>query len=290
MARFKISAFADEIDEKLEVQLRVLKENNIKYMEVRGVDGESVVNYTLEEVSEIKKRLDAEGISVSAIGSPIGKIGIDEAFEPHLKLFKHTLEIAKILECKYIRMFSFYIPKGQIAEKCRQAVMNRWSLFVDAATKHDVVLLHENEKGIYGDTAERCKDILETMNCNFVKATFDPANFVQCDQKVFPEAYELLKNHLEYIHIKDALFSDHSVVPSGYGDGNIKSFLKEVNNINYEGFLSIEPHLGNFKGFAELENKMNLNMNVSHEGEKNFLLAKNALYKILEEIGVEAYE
>ncbi|HAA24848.1 MAG TPA: xylose isomerase, partial [Ruminiclostridium sp.] len=44
-----------------------------------------------------------------------------------------------------------------------------------------IILAHENEKGIYGDTPERCVDIIKSMNCDYVRAVFDPANFIQCD-------------------------------------------------------------------------------------------------------------
>lgn len=284
MDKFIISVFADEIHEELEKQMNSLEQYGIKHIEIRGVNGKCIVDYSLEEVREIKRRLDLRGLKVSAIGSPIGKIYIAEDFKPHLELFKHTLEIAKIMEVNLIRMFSFFIPQGEEPKKYREEVINRWRQFIEAAKGHDVILLHENEKDIYGDTAERCLDLLESLNCDFVKAAFDPANFVQCNVETYPHAYELLKDYIIHMHIKDALYSDGSVVPSGQGDGQVTAILRRLKEAEYRGFLTIEPHLTWFKGFDELEGHSH-SLNTAASGEKEFSVAIKALDNILKDLG-----
>ncbi len=159
MSKFILTAFADEIAPDLKTQMEVLEKHGIKHIEMRKVNGKNLVDHSLDEVGELKKQLDASGFKISAIGSPLGKIQITDDFEPHFALFKHTMEIAKILETKYIRMFSFYIPKGENPANFRDEVMNRWSKFIAAASGSGLVLLHENEKEIYGDTPERCLDL-----------------------------------------------------------------------------------------------------------------------------------
>nr|MBO2495109.1 xylose isomerase [Clostridia bacterium] len=283
MSKFLLSAFADEIDPDLKVQMDVLEQHGIGYIEMRGVYGRSIVEYSLDEVKDIKRKLDERGFKVSAVGSPIGKIGILDDFQPHLELFKHTIEIAKILETGYIRMFSFYIPRGDDPAKYRDEVLRRWEEFIKVARGTGLTLLHENEKGIYGDTAERCLDLMEALGCDYVRFTFDPANFVQCDVETYPHAFNLLKDYIAYMHIKDALYSNHSVVPAGYGDGRVKDILAELYDMGYEGFLSIEPHLGKFAGLEQLEQGM-VDPNLPEGGPRLFGVAANALKKILSEI------
>jgi len=283
MNKFLLSAFADEIDADLNTQMDVLDQHGIKYIEMRGVDGKNLVYYSLEEVREIKNRIDARGFKLSAVGSPLGKICINDDFGPHLELFKHTLEIAKIMDCSYIRMFSFFIPEGENPEIYRDEVINRWSQFVKAADGSGVILLHENEKGIYGDTPERCLDLIESLNSDQAKAIFDFANFVQCDVKNYPQGYEMLKNHIEYVHVKDAVYSDHHVVPAGEGDGSVEEILRELARSGYEGFISLEPHLGNFTGFAELEPN-SPGFDLPEGGARSFAIAVQALKKLLTKI------
>lgn len=242
MSKFIITGFADEIDNSLEKQMETLKELGVKYIEMRGVNGKNLSDYEPEDTVAIKKTLDENGFKLSAVGSPIGKIGINDDFEPHFEKFKKVVEIAKIMETKYIRMFSFFIDKNDNPADYREKVLAYWKRFADYAAENGIMLLHENEKGIYGDNAERCKDILDSCDSSVVRGIFDPANFVQCkvDTKA---AFELLRGDVVYMHIKDALMENGKVVPSGQGDGNLEFILKSLCDSGYEGFLSLEPHL-----------------------------------------------
>ncbi len=284
MSQFKLSAFADEIDMDLTIQMDVLDQHGIKHIEMRGVNGKGLVEYTLHEVKEIKRQIDARGFKLSAVGSPLGKIKITDDFGPQLELFKHTLEVAHIMESPYIRMFSFFIPEGEDPASYREEVMKRWQAFIDTARGSGLTLLHENEKEIYGDTAERCLDLVESMNSDYFKAIFDPANFVQCQVETYPHAFELLKDHVIYIHVKDALRENGEVVPAGEGDGKVKEIIQELHRDGFEGFLSVEPHLSHFKGFDKLEMDPKIKK-MEDGGPKTFAVAVNALKKILRDIG-----
>lgn len=277
-----ISGFADEIDPSLDKQIEVIKKLGISHIEMRGVDGKGLVEYPLDEVKKIKEKLDANGIRLSAVGSPIGKIQITDPFEEHFELFKHTVEIAKIMETPYIRMFSFFMPEGEEPGKYKDEVFRRLGMFVDYAKQQDVVLLHENEKEIYGDVAVRCKEILDEFACDNFRAVFDFANFVQCKQDT-KEVYEMLKPYISYIHIKDAMWESGKVVPAGYGDGNVKEILADLIKNGYEGVLSLEPHLADFAGFSALE-QGETEKKEPLSGEEAYTTAYNALRKIVEEL------
>lgn len=282
MSKFILSAFADEVADDLISQMDNLEKHDIKYIELRGINSKNVSDLSIQEAKDIKKKLDQRGFKISAIGSPIGKQKITDEFQPHFDKFKHVLDLAHIFETKYIRMFSFFMPKNDNPLNYRDEVLRRWEKFIEAANGKNVILLHENEKDIYGDTAERCADLIESLSCGFLKATFDPANFVQVGEKVYPDAYNTLKNYIEYVHIKDAVSGTGKVVPAGYGDGCIKQLLEELHSSGFEGFLSLEPHLASFSGFSSLEPEG------AHlpEGDNvsNFAIAVFALNRILSQI------
>ncbi len=283
MSKFILSAFGDEISENLMVQMDTLAKHDINHIEIRSAYGKNISNYTLCEIKEIKKQLDSRNFRISAIGSPIGKIKITDDMAPELEKFKNLLEIAGILEADYIRIFSFFIPEGQDTSIYRDEVLARYTKYLEIAKGSRITLLHENEKDIYGDTPERCLDLLKTLNCPYLFATFDPANFIQCGIQAFPHAFDLLRPYIKYIHIKDALMASGEVVPAGAGDGKIKEVISRLKNTGYEGFLSLEPHLADFKGFSELENGNKVS-NVKLDGVQAFGLAINALNKILSEV------
>ena len=283
MAYSKISGFADEIDAAVDKQFAVLDKLNMKYFEVRGVDGKNISTLSEGEVCNLKKKMERYGIKVSSIGSPIGKVKLDAPFEEHFELFKRVVEIAKSLDTKYIRMFSFYHDGGDLwTEEEREEVLARLRRMIDYAREQDMVLLHENEKDIYGDTADRCANLMKELYCEHFKAVFDPANFVQCKQDT-KYGYELLKDYIAYMHIKDARYVDNKVVPAGMGDGNVSYVLKALFENGYDGYLSLEPHLGHFAGLAalELDDAM---LDLPEGGEGTFTLAYRALCEILDEV------
>lgn len=279
VGKIEISGFADEIAEDLNKQIEVIKKLGISYIEMRGVNGKPLVEYSLEEVKEIKKQLDKNGIRLSSIGSPIGKINITEDFEDHFELYKKTVEIAKIMETPFIRIFSFFLPSGEEPEVYKRQVFERLERFVDYAVQENVILLHENEKDIYGDNVKRCLEIMEQFSNKHFKAVFDFANFVQCHQDT-EEAYKLLKPYIAYVHIKDAKMDSGTVVPAGYGDGHIEEILDDLLQNGYDGFLSLEPHLADFTGFAALEQNGEKKEH-KMSGEEAYTTAYNALRKIL---------
>lgn len=249
MSKFKLCAFADEAGTEIEKQIRALKDNQISLIELRGVNGNNISELTIEQAKKLKRQLNAKGIQVWSIGSPIGKIQITDAFEPHMQLFLHTLEIAQIMESSCIRLFSFYIPKNTKPSIYREEVLQRLNEFSKAAEGSGVTLCHENEKDIYGDNAERCLEILKEVKG--LKGIFDPANFIQCGQDIC-SAWELLSPYIHYIHIKDCK-NNGLMVPAGEGDGQIPFVLKKWADMG-AGILTIEPHLAVFKGLDKLEN------------------------------------
>lgn len=282
-SNFVLSGFADEIANDLTTQMTIIEKLDMHYIEMRGVDGDNLIFHQDAKVKEIKNRLDAHGIKLSALGSPLGKIGITDNFTTHFEQFKRAIEIAHIMETKNIRVFSFYIPKEANLVDYQGKVFDQLGQFVDYAKANDAVLLHENEKGIYGEMAAECKKLMDTFGGEHFQAVFDFANFVQCKQDTV-EAYEILKQHVKYVHVKDALWESGAIVPAGNGDGNVEKILRLLEQNDFRGFLSIEPHLFDFQGFEKLENgsqKLVTNSTSKMTGAEAFTLAHDSLVKLL---------
>ena len=283
MAKFILSAFADEASPMLDEQIKALKEEGVSLIELRGVDGKNVSTLTLEEAVAVKAKLDAAGIRLSALGSPYGKASLGVAFDEHLALFKHGLELCKALDCKRIRMFSFYPTEGVSPEDSREEVLRRLEIMVSLAEEAGVTLVHENEKGIYGDDTARNADLLQHFGDRMGFA-FDPANFIQCSVKPI-EAFDVLHNRITYMHIKDAFLSDGAVVCAGHGDGNMSEILRRLNaEREDEVILTVEPHLTVFKGLSDLQDEELKHHEAYPDSRTAFHAAVQALKDILAEI------
>jgi 3-dehydroshikimate dehydratase len=250
----KLSAFADEVTDGFLQQVEYLAGEKVGYIEPRFVNKKNIMDLTKAELNEAKKMIDDHGLKVSAIGSPIGKVKLDEPFEPHLDKFKHAVDLAVFFETPYIRMFSYYAPEGKNIDDYREQVMERMAAKVEVLADADVTMVHENEANIYGHTAANCVDMVETINSPKLRLVYDPANFVWGEKLTnnVEVCWPVMKPYVVHIHIKDWKLGSGDVgsVP-GEGDGQIKELLAELAAANYDGCMTMEPHLqtgGQFGG------------------------------------------
>ena len=243
----KIYAFADDASPQLSGQIRALLENGLDGMEIRNVDGENVSALSPEKARAIRRRMDDAGLAAWSIGSPLGKADITDDFQGQTEMLKRMLEIADILGAAHLRLFSFYTPETD-RDTWRDVVLERLGTFTEIARGSGVMLCHENEKGIFGDTAARCAELHRALPA--LHAVFDPANFVQCREDA-AAAWQLLRPYVRYLHIKDAL-PDGSVVPAGCGAGHIPEILADYAARGGTA-VTLEPHLAEFVGLSALE-------------------------------------
>lgn len=279
--RIIITGFADEIDENLHVQLEGVKKLGMSYFDPRNLYGKTISLLDEAETEALAAEMEKYGVKAGCIGSRIGKIGIGDDFAPHMEELANTIRIAKRLGTKYIRIFSFFMPKGEDNSQFRKEVMERMKKMAALAEAEGVMLLHENEKGIYGDTADRCLDILDTISSPALGCVFDPANFVQVGQDC-RKAFDILGSYITYMHIKDAL-EDGTVVPAGMGLGCVPEILGELLDRGYTGFACLEPHLGTFEGLQDLELEDDM-MKLEKSDFGKFALAHRTLVNIINEI------
>lgn len=238
-----LSGFVDEISADFTEQCRVASGLGLTHVELRSAWEVNILDLTAEQLTVMKETLAAYGLEVSSIGSPIGKIFIDEPFPPHLRRMRHAAEVAHFFGAPYIRIFSFFLRPGADPAAHRDEVIDRMRALARVAEEADLVLLHENEKEIYGDIPARCLDIVRSVGSPHLRLAWDPANFVQVGVRPYTEGYAVLRPHIEYIQIKDARAADGTVVTAGRGDGEVAETMSALRHDGFDGFFSLEPHL-----------------------------------------------
>lgn len=269
----RISAFADEISKDPVAQLDVLERHGIKHIEFRSIHGTNVLDLGETQHEEFRSLLHSRGFALSAIGSPVGKIKITDPFDLHLDRFRLAIELAAFYATPRIRIFSYYMPPGADPGRYRDETMRRMTEMTRLAAERGVTLLLENEKGIFGDTAARVLDILETIDSRYLSHAFDPANYVEVGESV-DEAWRRLRARVSHFHIKDYDSGTQRNVPAGEGEGQIPRILGEAAADGFDGFCVLEPHLV----IAELA--------YGFTGPERFGDAANALKGILEKQGI----
>ena len=238
----RVAAFGDEVDADLAVQLECMKALDIRHLELRNAWGTSVVRMDSSDLQRARSLLDAAGMRAGAIGSPVGKTRLEDGWDVVAEQLAACARACEILGTRLVRVFSFYVEPGG-HQDARAEVVDRMGRLAALAEAAGLQLVHENEKGIYGDTPARCLDLLASIDSPALRHAFDPANFVQVGVHPMREAWPMLAAYTAHVHIKDARFSDGGVVPAGQGDGAIADLLAALVRADYQGFLTLEPHL-----------------------------------------------
>ncbi|MBB5872659.1 sugar phosphate isomerase/epimerase [Allocatelliglobosispora scoriae] len=251
-----LSGFGDEIDADPVVQLSVLQALGANHIEVRSAWGTNIVDLTTDQLDTLKTLLDQREMGVSAIASPIGKVDVFGDADAELARLDRAVAAAHHLGSRYIRLFSFYRGEDVPVEAIRDTVLARMRAFADVAEREGLILVHENEKDIYGDIPARVLDLIESVGSPALRVAWDNANFVQCGVRPFTDGYAQLRPYLEYLQVKDALADTGVVVPAGEGDGELLETVTALRDDGFAGFASLEPHLadqhslGGFSGPA----------------------------------------
>ncbi len=238
----RLSAFADEISADPDEQLTLLDRLGIRHVELRSIFETNVLDLSAAQHHAFRAKLRDRGFGLSAIGSPIGKIEANEPFEPHLARFEHALDLADFYDAPRVRIFSYYIPEGSEPAAHRDEVLRRMAAKAKLAADRDVTLFLENEKGIYGDTALRVHDILESVDSPALRHAFDPANYLEIGQSI-DDAWALLRARTAHIHVKDYDAKLRKNVLAGQGQGQIARIIAEAVADGFEGFCTLEPHI-----------------------------------------------
>ena len=238
----RLSAFADEISRDPVEQIDVLERHGIRHLEFRSIHGINVLDLSDLQHAEFRDLLRARGVGLSALGSPLGKIKITEPFEPHIQRIETVLALADYYECPRVRVFSYYIPPGENPDTYRDEVVRRMTDLARRAADRGVTLFLENEKGIFGDTAARVLDLLETIDSPALGHAFDPANYLEVGQPI-DEAWALLRPRVNHFHVKDYDPKLHKCVPCGEGQGQIPRLIADAVAHGFDGFCTLEPHL-----------------------------------------------
>ncbi|GAB3745804.1 sugar phosphate isomerase/epimerase family protein [Microlunatus parietis] len=248
-----LSGFGDEIDPDPVVQVAVLQALGARHLEVRSAWGTNVVEFDDDQLSRLKTVLIEREMGVSAIASPIGKVEVAAPIENELARLDAAIKAAQTLDAGFIRIFSFYRAEGVAVEAIRDQVIDHLGALADRADRAGLVLVHENEKHIYGDIPARVHDVITAVDSPALRVAWDNANFVQCGVRPYTDGFELLHPYVAYLQVKDARAADGQVVPAGQGDGELAETVAGLRDHGFAGFASLEPHLthaGQLGGFS----------------------------------------
>jgi sugar phosphate isomerase/epimerase len=237
---WKISAFADEAGSDIDQQIKSLKKAGYHYIDPRSVGSHNITELPLDIARDVQAKLASANITVNMYGSPIGKIDIADDLQIDLNKLTHLAKLSDIFGCKAVRMFSYYNKQNQSRDAWRTQSLDRLGKLSDRAKELGLVLYHENERHIWGDTLEQVKTIVPLRNDHF-KLIFDFDNYNQSGDDVW-QNWLALRDVTDAIHLKDSdTHNQHT--PVGQGNGQVEKILADAVARGWQGPLTLEPHL-----------------------------------------------
>lgn len=276
-----LSGFADEISAEPAEQLETLTRLGMSHLDVRTAWGTRVAELDAGQLDRLATLIEASGMRVTTIGSDLGKIGIQEPFGPHLARAERVMDAAARLDCRFVRVFSFFVTDRPVIDSEAAEVLSRMARLVELSQRRGITLLIENEKDLYGDRPERLAGLVTALGGpGIVRTIIDPANYVQCGVAPVDEAWPIVGPSTAAVHAKDARLSStrHGVAepaPVGQGDGQWPELIAALQASGFDGVISLEPHLGDFDAFG------------GRSGPQLWALAHRALTELLDRAGVD---
>lgn len=234
-----VSAFADEASASCHQQIAALQRAGLQHIDIRSIDGHNIAALPLDKARSIRKQLGDAGIAVNIFGSPIGKIDIADDFQSEIDRLRHLGELAPLFDCRAVRIFSYYNAGDVPHDQWKAESIARLTYLRDEAAKLGLVLFHENERDIYGDSCDNVLELARLRDKHF-KLIFDFDNYNQVGENAL-ENWQRLAAVTDAFHLKDSRDLQHT--PVGEGEGCVREILTDALGRNWSGPLSIEPHL-----------------------------------------------
>lgn len=248
----------DEVSEHLEEALDWAKEQGLKHVELRVVDGANVAALSDGRAMDIRRQVEARGLFVSAVASPLFKCALDpgrrvvagdtfgqaeETVEGHFAKLHRVIHLTKLLGTTRIRIFSFWREEEPLTY--REEIIRHLKEAARIAQRSSVQLLLENEPSCNGGFSEEVAAIIRAVDSPALRGLWDPGNEAYGGREAYPAGYNRIKELMSHIHLKDAYRSaDGSprCVPLGSGQVPVIAQLRALLEEGYEGLFTIETH------------------------------------------------
>ncbi len=247
---FKKGVITDEISQEFQVAVDMAKEFGLDAVEIRSVWEKGPHELEKDDIAKIKDILKGTGLAVCGIGAPFFKCDIDsqEEYAAHIEILKRCISLAKELDTKVIRGFTFWKKEGATFEEYLDKIVAKFEEPVKLVEAAGVILAIEFDPGVFATNARKVAMVLEKIDSPNVKALWDPGNDIwDPDGEIpFPDGYNYIKDHMVHMHLKDARKNVETGkvdgVPVGEGEVDYIGQFKQLIEDGYEGYVSLETH------------------------------------------------
>lgn len=238
----KLSVIGDEISQDLEEVIDVIKDNKFDGIEIRSVWNTRPDLLDQKQIEKIVHLMKKSSLSIAGFDSPCFKTEIpvsDRDLENARESFLHAINQARLLNSKFVRVFTFYRNGDPSPEKAGQIISD----IIKDILPHDIEVYFETGMRTNTPTIQHMLKFLDIIADNRIGIVWDPGNsvFAGAAKKPFPKDYEIGKDIIKHIHVKDPK-GQYEYIKLGEGDIPWQSIIRQLLDDSYQGYLSLETH------------------------------------------------
>ncbi len=258
--KLPLAAITDEFSPNLETALEGMAGVGMTGAELRMVSGKNIMDLTDDEVAHAKAAVEAEGMKVISLASPLLKVvlpeggPLDHRFEQDGFAAKHTMadqprltrrafDIAHVTGARIIRVFSYW--RTAEPEMCFDRIAEDLLRLAESAAKEDLIIGLENEQACNVATGSESAVMLEKAKHPNLGLVWDPGNCEVSGERAFPDGYRKLQAHrIVHVHAKDVRYIDGKAAWGllGAWDVDWKGQIRALLADGYRGWVSLETH------------------------------------------------
>jgi sugar phosphate isomerase/epimerase len=255
-----LAAITDEFSPDLNPAATAMAAIGMTACELRVVWGKNIMNLTDDEVRRAMEVLQAKGIRVLGLSSPILKCTlpeggeVDSRFQQDIfgaaftmddqpRLVERAIQLCELTGARLVRVFSFW--RTVDPDRCFEPACRAIEKIADQFRAHDIICGIENEHACNIGTAAEAARFLAAMPHSHVKLVWDPANALVAGEEPYPHGYSLLpKDRIAHVHAKDCAMDGHKPVwgPLGTRHVDWKGQIAALLRDGYKGAVSLETH------------------------------------------------
>jgi sugar phosphate isomerase/epimerase len=261
----RLGVITDELSEDFDHALAVCQELGIRDIELRSIWNKSIVDHDDDALTKIRDAVANGGFSVVSIASPFLKTHISGESAPAAgnthsasdaprsqqpAVLERTLHAAEFLDAPIVRAFSFW--RIDDPASVREDILEELLKATETVRAAGRLLGLENEHACNIASGEESRWYLDRIADKTFGLIWDPGNEAALGSNPIPGSYELVKDRIHHVHLKDAISFEPGAGFTTIGEGAIDYIeqFRLLKRDGYNGVLSIETH---FKKNGEKE-------------------------------------
>lgn len=257
----RLGVITDEISQDLGRALDVMAEYGCTDAELRNIYGKYIVDADEEDLKRAEAELARRSMAVPCIDTPLFKCNLEDAdaaasgpthgarergLDEQMHLLHRSIDLCKRFDAPYIRIFSFWRPKGaSLTPEIEDRIAAALTAPVEVAQRAGVVLLLENEHACYLGTGAETARVVEKVGSPALKMVWDPGNAFMAGERPFPSGYEAAASHILHVHVKDARATPAGTLQwavVGEGEIDYAGQFQALKAAGYAGGVALETH------------------------------------------------